>query len=113
MFNTLYVSLPEPQSQISITIIVESLSPEDAARGHFTIQWASLPVDIDDHSRLVDLLPSIYDATGIAPDAAASMQCVFVRGVSHELSRFIEVSSPSRVDRSTRSWICRPRWRVC
>lgn len=110
MFNTLYVSLPEPQSQISLTILVESLAPEDAARGRFTVQWTSLSVDVDDHSRLADLLPSIYDAAGIAPDVAASMQCVFMCGTCGEMSRSItEVRSLCWLDRSTRSWSRRPR----
>ena len=29
---------------------------------------------------LADLLPAIYDAAGIAPDVAASVQCVFMCG---------------------------------
>ena len=105
VFNTLYVSLPEPQSQITLTILVESLAPEAAARGRFTVQWASLSVDVDDHSRLADLLPAIYDAAGIAPDVAASVQCVFMCGTCGEMSRFItEVRLRGGFHRSTRSW---------
>ena len=105
-----YVSLPEPQSQITLTILVESLAPEAATRGRFTVQWASLSVDVDDHSRLADLLPAIYDAAGIAPDVAASVQCVFMCGTCGEMSRFItEVRSRGGFHRSTRSWSRRRR----
>ena len=53
----------------------------------------------------------------VSPDDKIVVEIDHAEGVWIEdcvqLSRFIEVSSPSRVDRSTRSWICRPRWRVC
>ena len=104
VFNTLYVSLPEPQSQICLTLIVEYLSPEEASRGQFPVQWHSLSVDVEEHSRLADLVPAIFAASGVARDDA-SLRCVFVRGLFNERTRFIDVRrSPSFLTASTPSW---------
>ena len=78
--------------KIPVTLIMEYLSAEDASRGEFTVQWHTLFVNIDDHSRLSDLIPSIYEASGIPPDDD-SMCCVFVQGICDDVRGSIDVSS--------------------